>query len=242
MQRAFFFLSVLLFLSPLAASAQEPQAVVKQFSGKVEVKQAGQDWQPVQLNMIVPQGAIVSTGFSSRLTLELGQTEITIQPLTRMLLRELTKKDTTNVTALTLRVGKINAAVKAVAGERNDFTVAGPNATAAVRGTEFNFDVNVDDEAEGISGHFYLISNATGQETSVGPGMFGGVGDRGRLRLPDQIITQHSSSGWIPSDLLYWASSHEGGFTLGAYGGNLTPPNTLPAATGLVYTMTVTVN
>ena len=238
MHRVSLFL-MLIFLFPMAVSAQ--QAVVKQFSGKVEVKQPGQDWQPVQLNMIVAQGATVSTGFSSRLTLELGQTEITIQPLTRMLLRELVKKDTTNVTALTLRVGRINAAVKAASGEKNDFTVVGPIATAAVRGTEFNFDVNVDDQAEGISGHVYLVSNATGQETSVGPGMFGGVGDSGHLRLPDQIITQHSSSGWIPSDLLWWASSHEGGWTLGAYTDNLTTPNVLPAAAGLA-TMTVTVN
>ena len=185
-----------------------------------------QDWQPVQLHMVVPQGATVSTGFSSRFsTLELGQTEITIQPLTRMLLRELIKKGTTNITALTLRVGKINAAVKAVAGERNDFTVAGPNATAAVRGTEFNFDVNVDDHAEGISGHFYLVSHDTGQEISVGPGMFGAVGGNGHLTLPEQIIAQHSSSGWIPSDLLWWASTHEGGWTLGATRNNLTPPN-----------------
>ena len=141
MRRVSFLLLTLIFLFPMTASAQQLQAVVKQFSGKVEVKQTGQGWQPVQLNMIVPGGATVSTGFSSRLTLELGQTEVTIQPLTRMLLRELIKKGSTNVTALTLRVGKINAAVKAVSGERNDFTVAGPNATAAVRGTEFNFDV-----------------------------------------------------------------------------------------------------
>ncbi len=241
MQRVSFLLLTVIFLSPLTVSAQELQAVVKQFSGKVEVKQPGQDWQPVQLHMVVPQGATVSTGFSSRLTLELGQTEITIQPLTRMLLRELIKKGTTNVTALTLRVGKINAAVKAVAGERNDFTVAGPNATAAVRGTEFNFDVNVDDHAEGISGHFYLVSHDTGQEISVGPGMFGAVGGNGHLTLPEQIIAQHSSSGWIPSDLLWWASTHEGGWTLGAYTDNLTPPNVLPAASGLA-TMTVTVN
>ena len=238
MHRVSLFL-MLIFVFPMAVSAQ--QAVVKQFSGKVEVKQPGQDWQPVQLNMTISQGETVSTGFSSRLTLELGQTEITIQPLTRMLLRELVKKDTTNVTALTLRVGRINAAVKAASGEKNDFTVVGPIATASVRGTEFNFDVNVDDQAEGISGHVYLVSNATGQETSVGPGMFGAVGDSGHLRLPDQIITQHSSSGWIPSDLLWWASSHEGGWTLGAYTDNLTTPNVLPAAAGLA-TMTVTVN
>ncbi len=241
MRKLSFFLLVLVFLSPLAASAQQLKAVVKQFSGKVEVKQPDQDWQPVQLNMSVSQGATVSTGFSSRLTLELGQTEITIQPLTRMLLRELIKKETTNVTGLTLRVGRINAAVKAVSGERNDFTVVGPVATAAVRGTEFNFGVDTDDQGEGVSGHFYLISHATGQEISVGPGMFGAVGGNGHLTLPEQIIAQHSSSGWIPSDLLWWASSHEGGWTLGAYTDNLTTPNVLPAASGLA-TITVTVN
>ena len=241
MRRVSLFLLTLVFLSPMAASAQQLQAVVKQFSGKVEVKQPGQDWQPVQLNMTISQGETVSTGFSSRLTLELGQTEITIQPLTRMLLRELVKKGTTNVTALTLRVGRINAAVKAGSGEKNDFTVVGPIATAAVRGTEFNFGVDVDDQAEGISGHVYLVSNATGQETLVGPGMFGAVGGNGHLTLPEQIVAQHSSSGWIPSDLLWWASSHEGGWTLGAYTNSLTPPNVLPAASGLA-TITVTVN
>jgi len=236
-----FFLLLLTLLFPIAASAQQSQAVVRQFSGKVEVKQPGQDWQQVQTGMIVPEGATVSTGFSSRLTLELGQTIITIQPLTRMLLRELIKRNSTNVTSLNLTVGRINAAVKAVPGEKNLFTVRGPDATAAVRGTELNFDVNVDDQAEGVSGSFDLVSNVTSQQINVGPGMFGAVGDHGHLTLPDQIITQHSSSGWIPSDLLLWASTHEGGSTLGAYSNSLTSPNVLPAAAGLA-TMTITVN
>ena len=241
MRKLSFFLLMMIVLFPIAASAQQLQAVVKQFSGKVEVKQPGQDWQPVQAAMVVPEGATVSTGFASRLTLELGQTEITVQPLTRMLLRELIKRNSTNVASLTLKVGRINAAVKAVSGEKNLFTVRGPDATAAVRGTELNFDVNIDDQAEGVSGSFDLFSNVTNQQLSVGPGMFGEVGDHGHLTLPDQIIAQHSSSGWIPSDLLLWASTHEGGSTLGAYSNSLTSPNVLPAAAGLA-TMTITVN
>jgi len=235
------FLLLLIALFPMGVSAQQVQAVVKQFSGKVEVKQPGQDWKPVQQDMVVSPGATVSTGFSSQLILTLGQTEITIQPLTRMLLQELIKKDSTNVTSLALRVGRMRAVVKAAPGQRNDFTVSGPNATAAVRGTEFSFDVNLDDQAQGFSGHVFVVSNATGQELSVGAGMLGAVGDSGRLTFSDQILAQHSSTGWIPSDLLRWANFHEGGWTLGAYTDALTAPTALPAAAGIA-AMTITVN
>lgn len=222
MRRMHFLLLSAILLFPVTASAQQLQAVVKQFSGKVEVKQPGQDWQPVQRDMIVSPGATLSTGFASRLVLQMGQTEIAVQPLTRMLLRELVKSGSTNTAGLSLRVGKLNATVKAAPGERNDFTVRGPVATAAVRGTEFSFDVNIDDHVEGLNGSVLLVSNTTGQQTTVGPGMFGAVGDNGRLILSDQIVSQRSSSGWTPSDLLWWASRNEGSATL-------TPPSSLAA-------------
>jgi hypothetical protein len=249
MHRVSGFLLTLIFLSPIIASAQQQQAVVKEFSGKVEVKLPGQDWQPVQLNMSVSQGATVSTGFGSRLVLELGQTEIAVRPLTRMLLRELIKNGSTNLTSLTLRVGKVNVAVKSASGEKNDFTIRGPASTAAVRGTEFSYDVNIDDQAEGLGGYFFLINNTTGQAIGVGPGMFGAIDNDGHLTLSDQILAHHSSSGWIPSDLLYWASLHENGWTLPAFTSNLTAPNVLPTVVGTrvvgtppVPTLTVTVN
>src|SRR5208283_3549433 len=98
MHRVLFFLLMLALLSPLAALAQEQQAVVKEFSGKVEVKPQGRDWRPVQLNMVVTMGSTVSTGFASRLVLAIGQTQISVRPLTRMLLRELVKTGATNTT------------------------------------------------------------------------------------------------------------------------------------------------
>ena len=247
MRRMLFLLLSLNLLFSIAASGQQLEAVVKDFSGKVEVKQTGQDWQPVQLNMVVPQGAMVSTGFASRLTLALGPTQIAVRPLTRMLLRELIKQGSTDVTRLTLRVGKVNVSVKAASGEKNDFSIRGPAATAAVRGTEFNFDVNIEDEVEGLDGYTYLVSNATGQETSVGPGMFGAVNDVGRFRLSDQIIIQHSSSGWIPNDLLWWATEHESALTLSTNTNNLIAPSvqsSVVGATGATTPgiITVTVN
>ncbi len=240
MRRVFFLPLLVILLFPMTASAQQLQAVVKQFSGKVEVKQPGQDWQPVRLNMTVSPGATVSTGFSSQLVLQIGQTEIAVQPLTRMLLREIIKNGSTNVTGLNLRVGKLYATVKAAPGEKNDFTVTGPVATAAVRGTEFGFDVNIDDHVEGLGGTLFLVSNTTGQRMSVGPGMFGAVGDNGRLISSDRIILQRSSNGWTPSDLLWWANQHEGGFTLSPPN-NLIAPSVPPSAIQLA-TVTVRVN
>ena len=170
MRRALFFLPMLIILSQFIASAQGLQAVVKEFSGKVEVKQPGQSWQPVQLNMIVSKGATLSTGFASRLVLALGQTEISVRPLTRMVLQELIRRGTTNTTSLTLRVGKVNAVVKATSGEKNDFTIRGPESTAAVRGTEFDFDANIDDRTTVHEGSVSVIAEFTGHEWTLFPG------------------------------------------------------------------------
>lgn len=170
MHRVLFFLLMLILLSPIPALAQEQQAVVKEFSGKVEVKPPGRDWRPVQLNMPVAMGATVSTGFASRLVLALGQTQISIRPLTRMLLRELVKTGSTNTTGLTLRVGKVNVAVKAASGEKNDFTIRGPASTAAVRGTEFNYDANVDDKIDDLVGSVSVTTGTTGHSLILYPG------------------------------------------------------------------------
>ena len=170
MHRVLFFLLLMILLSPIPALAQEQQAVVKEFSGKVEVKPPGRDWRPVVVNMPVAMGATVSTGFASRLVLELGQTHISIRPLTRMLLRELVKTGSTNTTSLTLRVGKVNVAVKAASGEKNDFTIRGPASTAAVRGTEFNYDANVDDKIDDLVGSVSVTTGTTGHTLILYPG------------------------------------------------------------------------
>ncbi len=170
MHRVLFFLLMLILLSPIAALAQAQQAVVKDFSGKVEVKPPGRDWRPVTLNLPIAPGATVSTGFASRLTLMIGQTQISVRPLTRMLLRDLVKTGTTNTTALTLRVGRVNVAVKAASGEKNDFTIRGPASTAAVRGTEFNYDANVDDEIQDLVDSVSVTSGITGHTLLLFPG------------------------------------------------------------------------
>ncbi len=116
--------------------------------------------------MVLDAGASISTGFSSTALLDLGTSTLKVAPLTRMQLVELIARQGTVSTTLALKVGKVNAEVKVAPGLRQEFTLKGPQATAAVRGTEFEFDgvsVNV------VNGLVYF-SNSQGQGRGVGAG------------------------------------------------------------------------
>jgi hypothetical protein len=144
----------------------QSQAVVKEFTGTVEIKATGGVWEPVKTGMALDTGASISTGFSSTALLDLGTSTLKVAPLTRMQLVELIARQGNVSTTLALRVGKVNAEVKVAPGLRQQFTLKGPQATAAVRGTEFTFDgvtVNV------VNGLVYL-SNNQGQGRGVGAG------------------------------------------------------------------------
>lgn len=150
----------------LAQALSAQQAVVKEFTGKVEIKTSGGAWTPVKPGMKLDTGASISTGFNSTALLDLGTSTLKVAPLTRMQLVELIARQGSVSTTLSLKVGKVNAEVKAAPGLRQEFTLTGPQATAAVRGTQFEFDgitVNV------INGLVYF-SNTQGQGRGIGAG------------------------------------------------------------------------
>ncbi len=234
MHRVLFFLLMAILFSPISALAQEQQAVVKEFSGKVEVKPTGRDWRPVVANMPVSMGSTVSTGFASRLVLAIGQTQISVRPLTRMLLRELVKTGSTNTTGLTLRVGKVNVAVKAASGEKNDFSIRGPASTAAVRGTEFNYDANVDDRIDDLVDSVSVTTGITGHTLVLYPGE--SVNGDGK-----NFTYVRPSLNSPLNDLLNSALTDEGDF--GSSGHNWWfDSNRLPTSSSSLGTITVRVN
>ncbi len=115
-------------------------AVIKDFVGKVQVKFGDSSpWTPAEIGQNIPNDTIVSTGFNSKLTLDLGNSTLEVLPLTRMKLEELKESQDTITTSLFLQGGKIKADVGKVEGKTNDFTVKSPVATASVRGTSFEF-------------------------------------------------------------------------------------------------------
>jgi hypothetical protein len=164
MKRYLIAVAIALALAPVLFS--QTQAVVKEFTGKVEIKATGGTWQPVKAGMKLDTGASISTGFSSTALLDLGTSTLKVAPLTRMQLVELIARQGSVSTTLALKVGKVNAEVKSAQGLRQDFTLKGPQATAAVRGTEFEFDgVSV----KVING-LVFFSNTQGQGRGVGAG------------------------------------------------------------------------
>ncbi len=165
MKRAIIIAAAIAFLSSLPLHAQL-QAVVSEVTGKVEVKPQGGTWKPATVKMTLAQGATISTGFNSRVVLAIGESRITVSPLTRLSLEEIVKKDAVNSASMSLKVGKVNASVKSAAGEKSAFTVKGPVSTAAVRGTEFMYNGYVLEVTEGT----VSFTNLVGQQASVGAG------------------------------------------------------------------------
>jgi hypothetical protein len=196
------------FSLPLHAQLK---AVVRETSGKVEVKPAGKNWTPAAPKMVLEQGTTISTGFGSRLVIDIGESRLTVSPLTRLSLEEIVKRDTLNTTSMTLKVGKVNASVKSAPGERSTFTVKGPVSTAAVRGTEFSYDGYTLTVSEGT----VAFSNLLGQETPVGAGDGGSTDGytpprTGEEHTDDLVDVPAAGAGGLLSD--------------GGGGGGYTPP------------------
>jgi len=131
----------LLFIIVTAGSAAQAQTVrVGSVSGKVEIQQPGQSWQSASAGMIIPANSQISTGFASEAKVVMDNADITVRPLTRMSIQEYSSSGDTTTTKLFLGSGRIRTDVKKSEGKVNDFQIRSPVATAAVRGTSFEFD------------------------------------------------------------------------------------------------------
>lgn len=140
MKKILFILSCSLFYTiSLFSSSVE----VVSFTGKVKVKFPGDSrWSRLSVGDTLPPKAIVSTGFNSKIVLDLGSATLDVLPLTRMTVSEITESNDTISTSLFLQGGKIKADVNKVEGKIHDFKIKSPVATASVRGTSFLFSGN----------------------------------------------------------------------------------------------------
>jgi hypothetical protein len=158
-------LIAILFLSLVLASSLSAQlkAVIKEMTGKVEIKPSEGAWRAAKAGVTLTPGYSISTGFDATAVLEIGQSVLRVRPLTRMRLEELVQKEGTVSTGLYLSVGKVKAEVKTATNVPQKFTLKGPVSTAAVRGTEFEFDGFSVKVTNGV----VEFLNATGQSRGV---------------------------------------------------------------------------
>jgi len=125
----------------VSGSAVFAQAKLTDFVGKVEIKPPKGAWTPARKGMAVAAGSIVSTGFRSKATIDLDESTIFVNQLTRLTLEELARKQNVITTNINIRAGSLSAEVKTGGTEyKHDFRVKSPVSTAAVRGTRIEYD------------------------------------------------------------------------------------------------------
>jgi hypothetical protein len=117
------------------------RAVIRETSGTVEIKAPGsRDWVPARSGQSIARTSVISTGFKSTAVIALGNSLLSVQPLTRLTVEEIQETAGNERVNINLQTGRIRADVKPPAGGKTEFTVRSPSATASVRGTSFEFD------------------------------------------------------------------------------------------------------
>lgn len=115
--------------------------VIKELTGTVELKPAGQEaFVPAKAGDAVAGDTVVSTGFKSIALINIGSAVITVKPLTCLTLEEISAAAGSETLNLNLKTGRVQLDVKPPAGARANVTLQSTTATASVRGTSFEFD------------------------------------------------------------------------------------------------------
>ncbi len=142
MKKSLKFFAVLAAVSVSAVSMSFAiEAKITSVTGKVQVQSQGSsEWVDVAKNDILKTGDIISTGFNSNATIVMGTSVLTVAPLSRMSIEQLTQKDVggdKNLTKTTIYIdsGKASFKVNSSARNLNDFKIHSPASTASVRGT-----------------------------------------------------------------------------------------------------------
>ena len=124
------------------AQEDDLKAVILELTGTVELQQKGSAvWgKAVQGQAIVPD-TIISTGFKSSAIIGVGDSVISVRPLTRLSFREIKAGSGTETINVSLQAGRVRADVKQPSGTKSSFGVHSPVATASTRGTIFEVSV-----------------------------------------------------------------------------------------------------
>jgi hypothetical protein len=119
----------------------EEAAFFREVSGTVEIKAPDSAvWANAVTGDRIEKSTLISIGFKSTAALVVGDSVITVRPVTRLSLEEIIRSQTGEQVNLYLQSGRIRVEVKPPVGGKTDFTVRSPIATASVRGTSFDFD------------------------------------------------------------------------------------------------------
>ena len=139
------FASSLVLACLALAGAAAIEARVVSVSGKAE-RQKGSEWVALEAGDVLKTGAVVQTGFKSQVVLNIKssneESTVTVAPLSRMTIEQLSEKGTQDTTSLFLDSGSLKSSIKKTEDRRANYQVRTSVATASVRGTEFKISMN----------------------------------------------------------------------------------------------------
>lgn len=163
----FMMLAFMLFAS-VGAAAFEAQ--VQTVEGRVEVSLADGAWFPAQPGMQLSAGDMISTSFGAGAVLTIGDAVLTVRPLTRLRIDELAEREGVLESDLFLQVGRVRSELRTGGDRVQEFRLRSPVATAAVRGTSFEFDgVNLEvfDGSVALANNFGQMRAVRARESSA---------------------------------------------------------------------------
>ena len=186
------FCTALVFAQQNTSQTGTLSGYITDLSGTVELKAAGQtDYVPAKAGDAVSSNTIISTGFKSTALITVGSTVLTVRPLTRLSLSEISASAGTEKINVSLQTGRVRVDVKPPAGTKASMSVSSPMATASVRGTSFEFDTQSLTVLEGT----VAFQGAAGQTMMVGAGASSDINSGGKPADPagtyaDSIVPQ----------------------------------------------------
>jgi hypothetical protein len=194
--------------------AQESMGMIRDLSGVVDIKTAGSDgWVPARRGDTLERDTVISTGFRSIAVLALGNSVLTVRPLTRMSLEELARLPGQDEVSLYMRAGRVRATVKPPVGGKVAFTIRSPIATASVRGSVFEFDTVNLNVQEGLVG----FSAPSGPALPVSAGRGSSINEINHTATPPVTATDQALT---PSPPLGTDSGASAGIQMANAGGD----------------------
>lgn len=161
-------LPLLLVLLIAGAAWGQSRAVFTEVNGKVEVRAAaGGPWTDAEPGMEVSNNTMIATGFNASAALRMGDSTVRVQQLTRMEFEGILEQEGAVETRLNLNVGRMSAQVRSSDGRAQNFQVRSPISTAAVRGTDFEYD---GEQVVVTQGQVDIVNNQTNQSQPVQAG------------------------------------------------------------------------
>src|SRR5216684_4193059 len=183
-----YFYLAFLCIAATMASAQEQQpgstptaaaisgATIAEWKGNIRLSLPGQSFSYPQRGEQLPRGTILDTG-SGRLLLRLSDgSEVLVRAHTRL---QVQQPSATDPSYLQLLLGRIRALITKRTGGAVPFELGTPSAVIAVRGTQFEVEVNSRNvtEVDVVDGLVEVIGrNATGGSVLLEPGFSTRVG------------------------------------------------------------------